>query len=123
MAPTYNLFPVPAYKVSKAAQNMLTVQYAQSFADQGFTFVTVSPGVSHPHSNLMPERSLTKEQWVKTDLGGPGADLTADQSANGILEILFRITKEDNGKFFNIRVDGWEKAEGLNRYDGEEAPW
>ncbi|KAK1143606.1 hypothetical protein N8T08_006216 [Aspergillus melleus] len=105
MSPTYSLFPVPAYKVSKAAQNMLTVQYAQSFADQGFTFVTVSPG------------------WVKTDLGGSGADLTTDQSANGILEILFRVTKEDNGKFFNIRVDGWEKAEGLNRYDGAEAPW
>ncbi|PLB54178.1 NAD(P)-binding protein, partial [Aspergillus steynii IBT 23096] len=105
MAPTYSLFPVPAYKVSKAAQNMLTVQYAQSFADQGFTFVTVSPG------------------WVKTELGGSGADLTTDQSARGLLEVLFRVTKEDNGKFFNIRVDGWEEAEGLNRYDGAEAPW
>lgn len=46
MAPRYAIFPVPAYKVSKAALNMLTVQYAQSFADQGFTFLTISPGVS-----------------------------------------------------------------------------
>lgn len=46
MASTYSLFPVPAYKVSKAALNMLTVQYAQSFADQGFSFFALSPGVS-----------------------------------------------------------------------------
>lgn len=45
MAPRFALFPVPAYKVSKAALNMLTVQYAQSFADQGFTFLAISPGV------------------------------------------------------------------------------
>lgn len=28
-----------------------------------------------------------------------------------------------NGKFFNIHVPGWERAEGLNQYDGEEVPW
>lgn len=27
------------------------------------------------------------------------------------------------GKFFNVRVPGWERAEGLNQYDGAEAPW
>jgi NAD(P)-dependent dehydrogenase (short-subunit alcohol dehydrogenase family) len=55
MASTYSLFPVPAYKVSKAALNMLTVQYAQSFADQGFSIFTLSPGVCilpHANSNL-----------------------------------------------------------------------
>jgi NAD(P)-dependent dehydrogenase (short-subunit alcohol dehydrogenase family) len=46
MAPTYKAVPAPAYKVSKAALNMLTVQYAQSFVDDGFTIVAVSPGVS-----------------------------------------------------------------------------
>lgn len=40
------MMPVPAYKVSKAALNMLTVQWAHEYKDQGFTFVTVSPGVS-----------------------------------------------------------------------------
>lgn len=52
MSSTYSLFPVPAYKVSKAALNMLTVQYAQSFADQGFSIFTLSPGVSISHYNL-----------------------------------------------------------------------
>ncbi|KAI3007358.1 hypothetical protein CBS147346_3167 [Aspergillus niger] len=105
MAPRFALFPVPAYKVSKAALNMLTVQYAQSFADQGFTFLAISPG------------------WVKTDLGGDRADITAEQSVQGLLDIIVPATHADNGKFFNIRVPGWEKAEGLNQYDGAEVPW
>ncbi|GAQ44828.1 SDR family oxidoreductase [Aspergillus tubingensis] len=105
MAPRFALFPVPAYKVSKAALNMLTVQYAQSFADQGFTFLAISPG------------------WVKTDLGGERADITAEQSVQGLLDIIVPATQEDNGKFFNIRVPGWEQAEGLNQYDGAVVPW
>lgn len=46
MAPTFREIPTPAYKISKAALNMLTVQYALSLADQGFTTIAVSPGVS-----------------------------------------------------------------------------
>jgi NAD(P)-dependent dehydrogenase (short-subunit alcohol dehydrogenase family) len=46
MAPKYAIIAVPAYKVSKAALNMLTVQYAQSYAKEGFTFLAISPGVS-----------------------------------------------------------------------------
>lgn len=105
MAPKYSIFPVPAYKVAKAALNMLTVQYGQSFAKDGFTFLTISPG------------------WVKTDLGGDSADLTSDQSATALLERISQATTADTGKFFNVRVPGWENAEGLNRYDGAEAPW
>lgn len=37
--------PVPAYKITKAALNMLTVQYAQAYAKEGFTFMSLSPGV------------------------------------------------------------------------------
>ncbi|EYE92425.1 SDR family oxidoreductase [Aspergillus ruber CBS 135680] len=101
----YALFPVPAYKVSKAALNMLTVQYAQSFAEQGFTFLAISPG------------------WVRTNLGGDAADLSVEQSSTGVLEIIDNATKADNGKFYNIKVPGWENAEGLNRYDGLQYPW
>ena len=45
-AANYMIMPVPAYKVSKAALNMLTVQYALSLETEGFTFITLSPGVS-----------------------------------------------------------------------------
>lgn len=37
----------PAYKISKAALNALTVQYAMSYKDEGFIFLAVSPGVSY----------------------------------------------------------------------------
>jgi NAD(P)-dependent dehydrogenase (short-subunit alcohol dehydrogenase family) len=47
MADAFRLLPSPAYKISKAALNMLTVQYAKEYADDGFTFLGISPGVSH----------------------------------------------------------------------------
>lgn len=46
LAPQLASMAPPAYKISKAALNMLTVQYAVSYPDQGFTFVALSPGVS-----------------------------------------------------------------------------
>ncbi|KAF2850858.1 short-chain dehydrogenase-like protein [Plenodomus tracheiphilus IPT5] len=104
-APKFSIFPVPAYKVAKAALNMLTVQYSLSFASEGFTFVAVSPG------------------WVQTDLGGPTADLTVEQSSKAVCDIVFRVTSQDTGKFLDVHVPGWEKAEGLNQYDGEDPPW
>lgn len=48
MVKNYAQMPVPSYKITKAALNMLTVQYALDFAEKGFTFVAVSPGVSDP---------------------------------------------------------------------------
>lgn len=49
LAPVYKGAPTPAYKITKAALNMLTVQYAQDYASEGFTFLSVSPGVSVFH--------------------------------------------------------------------------
>jgi NAD(P)-dependent dehydrogenase (short-subunit alcohol dehydrogenase family) len=46
MAQKYRL-STPAYKISKAALNMLTVQYAIAFAKEGFIFVPLSPGVCY----------------------------------------------------------------------------
>jgi len=33
------------------------------------------------------------------------------------------ITTEQNGKFLNIHVPGWEENPGFNQYDGKEVPW
>ena len=57
----YKPFPVPAYKISKAALNMLTVQYAQEYENEGFVFVAVSPGVSVLLVPLICER---KKTWI-----------------------------------------------------------
>lgn len=46
MADAFGALSTPAYKITKAALNMLTVQYAQQYADDGFTFLGISPGVS-----------------------------------------------------------------------------
>ncbi|KAL1620767.1 hypothetical protein SLS56_009537 [Neofusicoccum ribis] len=101
-----NIFhPVPAYMVSKAALNMLTVQWSLTLESEGFTVVALSPG------------------WIKTDLGGSYADLTIEQGSTATLDIILRVTAEDTGKFFNVHVAGWEKAEGINQYDGKCPPW
>ncbi|KAE8337109.1 hypothetical protein BDV24DRAFT_154670 [Aspergillus arachidicola] len=95
----------PSYKVSKAALNMLTVQYALSLADDGFTFIVLSPG------------------WVKTDLGGDDADIDVGTSTNAVLDLITHVRREDNGKFFNIRVAAFDHRPEPFQYAGEEIPW
>lgn len=61
---------------------------------------------------------------MKTELGGGEmADLTAEEGAKASLEIILRAGQDLNGKFPNILVKGWEKAEGRNQYDGSITPW
>lgn len=57
-AEAYRQAPTPAYKISKAALNMLTVQYAQQYEADGFTFVAVTPGVSFRKSPQHPAIKL-----------------------------------------------------------------
>lgn len=49
------------------------------------------------------------------------ADLTAEESIEGILEAADKIDAKDTGKFLTIRVPGWENHE--KRYDGSVRPW
>ncbi|RAH64888.1 SDR family oxidoreductase [Aspergillus aculeatinus CBS 121060] len=90
---------LPAYKVSKAALNALTVQYALSYEADGFVFMAVHPG------------------WLQTDMGGSGADLTVSQGAKAVLEVIVAADEKSNGTFRNIHVEGSEI------YRGEEIPW
>ncbi|KAK3984331.1 hypothetical protein QBC44DRAFT_337171 [Cladorrhinum sp. PSN332] len=100
------VYACPAYKISKAAMNALTVQWALDYEKEGFTFVAVSPG------------------WLKTDLGGGDmADLTPEQGAKATLDIVFNRGRELNGKFPKIYIEGWESAGYGHVYDGSNAPW
>ncbi|KAF7561809.1 hypothetical protein G7046_g2352 [Stylonectria norvegica] len=103
----YAQAPTPAYKITKSALNMLTVQWSLEYGPKGFTVVAISPG------------------WLRTDLGSDQADLSVDQGVAGVLEIEANLTKEKNGKFLNINVPGFKsKVEYVtNSYDGEEIPW
>ncbi|KAH7044087.1 short-chain dehydrogenase-like protein [Macrophomina phaseolina] len=98
-------FNTPAYKVSKAALNMLSVQYALALENEGFAVVAVTPG------------------WIRTDLGSSQADLSVEEGVQALLDLVFRASPEMSGKFFNVRVPGWENAEGFSRYNGSEIPW
>ncbi|KAI2619923.1 NAD(P)-binding protein [Hypoxylon sp. NC1633] len=106
LAPAVRLYPAPAYKITKAAMNALTVQYALDYEDEGFTFIALCPG------------------WMKTELGGGDmADLTPEQGAQASLDIILKPGNEYNGKMPKVLVKGWEKAEGRNQYDGSIVPW
>ncbi|KAL8989987.1 MAG: hypothetical protein Q9169_008235, partial [Polycauliona sp. 2 TL-2023] len=94
-----HFLPAPAYKISKAAMNALTVQYALDYEKEGFTFMALSPG------------------WMKTDLGTEIADLTPEEGAKASLDMIFRPGQGLNGQFPTVLVKGWEKAGGNHQYD------
>ena len=39
--------------------------------------------------------------WVRTDMGGSGADITAEQSVAGMRGVIAALTPQDNGRFLN----------------------
>lgn len=80
-----------AYATSKAALNMITRTFAFNVRGDGVTAVVIDPG------------------WVKTDMGGPDAHLEPQQSAQGLLTVVDRLTIDDAGRYLN--------------YDGAQLPW
>ncbi|KAH8828641.1 short-chain dehydrogenase-like protein [Flagelloscypha sp. PMI_526] len=104
IAPHLTIFPTPAYKISKTALNMLTVQWANDFGKEGFTIIPLSPG------------------WVKTDMGSDKAELTVEQSVKGIFKRIHESDSTLNGKFLDIDVEGWVPTP-MGSYNGGEIPW
>jgi NAD(P)-dependent dehydrogenase (short-subunit alcohol dehydrogenase family) len=47
--------------------------------------------------------------WVQTDMGGPNAAITPEQSVAGMRAVIEGLTPADTGRFLN--------------YDGSEIPW
>ncbi len=79
-----------AYRASKAAVNKVMQGLATDLRERGITVVTVHPG------------------WVKTDLGGSGADISVQESAAGLLTLIDRLTLDDTGSFFDWRGERLE---------------
>ncbi|EXJ95963.1 hypothetical protein A1O1_01088 [Capronia coronata CBS 617.96] len=99
------MLPTPAYKISKTALNMLTLQWAFQYEKEGFTFMAISPG------------------YLKTDLGGKDAHLPVEVGSKAVLDILDMATKEQNGKFLDIHLPDFPSEGGVKLYQGGEIPW
>ncbi len=80
-----------AYCASKAALNMTTRGLAADLGKYGVTTISLDPG------------------WVQTDMGGPRATLTTEESARGVRQVIDGLTIADNGHYY--------------RYDGSALPW
>jgi len=79
------------YRTSKAALNMAWSSLALEGRSRGIACVLFSPG------------------WVKTDMGGAGAEITAEDSVSSMRALIDRLTIEQTGRFL--------------RRDGSELPW
>ena len=79
------------YHSSKAAVNMVMKILANDLEEQGVIVTSFHPG------------------WVRTDMVGNTAPLSAQESARCIRKIIADLGPTDNGAFLN--------------YDGEKIPW
>jgi NAD(P)-dependent dehydrogenase (short-subunit alcohol dehydrogenase family) len=80
-----------AYRSAKAAVNMVMRSAAIDLAPRGITCVLVNPG------------------WVRTDMGGPKAPLSPQESVTAMRRLIETLGPDQSGKFYN--------------YDGREYPW
>ena len=79
------------YRESKAGLNMFTRSLAVELAGEGFACIVMSPG------------------WVRTDMGGPNAQLAPQESIAGMRAVIDKLTPAETGTFWN--------------YDGQQLPW
>jgi len=49
--------------------------------------------------------SIMHPGWVQTDMGGPAAEITAEESASGIRNVISGLTKENSGNFYKWNGD------------------
>ena len=73
----------PIYRASKAAANNLMRTISNHFLNDNIIVSSYHPG------------------WVRTDMGGANADISAQESATGLINHFLKLQKSDTGKFFN----------------------
>jgi NAD(P)-dependent dehydrogenase (short-subunit alcohol dehydrogenase family) len=73
-----------AYRSSKSALNQINKILSVEFKDQGFTFTVIHPG------------------WVRTDLGGPGATYSTEESVSKMMKLITKLTIGNTGKFYDL---------------------
>ncbi|XP_045195874.1 C-factor-like isoform X2 [Mercenaria mercenaria] len=90
---TENFGRLYPYRASKAAQNMITSCLSIDLKADGILCTAVHPG------------------WVKTDMGGPNAKISTEESVSGVFAILRKLQgEEESGKYYDStsgKVFGW----------------
>jgi len=81
----------PLYSASKAALNSLTRGLVADLGDQEITVLSLHPG------------------WVRTDMGGPHADIDVETSARGLADVLEAQAGAGGHRFLD--------------YQGKTLPW
>ncbi|XP_041693348.1 C-factor isoform X2 [Coregonus clupeaformis] len=79
------------YRTSKSALNMVTRCMAVDLEADGILCMGLHPG------------------WVRTDMGGPEAPLSPEESILSVLSVIGGLTEKDHGSFLH--------------YTGEPLPW
>ena len=79
------------YSTTKAALSKASQILALDWQEEPITVALMHPG------------------WVRTDIGGPNAEISAEESAAGIRAVVAGLTKDDSGKFY--------------KWNGEIHPW
>jgi len=80
-----------AYRSSKTALNMAMVNAAHELRNHGITILLLHPG------------------WVQTDMGGPSAPVSIEQSITGMRRVIDKATQAETGHFYD--------------YTGRQLPW
>ncbi|XP_077995448.1 C-signal-like [Glandiceps talaboti] len=79
------------YSASKAALNMITKGMSIAFKEDNILTVALHPG------------------WVLTEIGGPRATLSTEESVKGMLDVMATLDNNHSGHFMD--------------YQGKELPW
>ena len=79
------------YRSSKTGLNQVVKSLSVDLRVHGITVVSLHPG------------------WVKTDMGGPNAPVSIEESIEGMMRVIKTTDIRDTGRFLN--------------YDGRELPW
>ena len=79
------------YRSSKAALNAVVKSMSIDLREDNIKCVALHPG------------------WVKTDMGGPNAEISARESVARLFDIMLKLEENDSGRFIDI--------------DGSDIPW
>lgn len=101
-----------AYGITKVGVEMANIKYATKYKEEGFTFLTISPGIVKTDMGAPPEKPEHLARMMEAagqfakfappTFTGP---IEASESISKMLSVLDSVTPEDSGKFLSHHGD------------------